>query len=436
MIAGDHAFVGSTTGAVFAVDVHTGAELWRGSTGGPGTYYEDTGYHGLAVAHDTLIVPSGTRLVAFRSAAAPPQVGLADRVTPPVDVGPAQPQPGSTTNLYGDANHTGGVNLSQPAPPLRRRWQTATSTLTALVADGRVFAIEGGYVVARSPATGAAQWATDVPGAGIGGAAYDRGRVFTVSSGGITALDAATGAVVWNDPADDTFLRGSLTALDGEVYVSHGLGTTRYRGDTGAKVWTTFNPTNYSERAPSVDATRVYLGNYCGPVSRTTGEPVSGYKECPDSSHAAVPLSNGHLMADFGSGYGGFYDLDTGRGLAVAKPVSDSPPAILGNVAVTETDNLLVGREFPGWTPRWAEKPQSAYDLAMPPLIVGRTVYAASTSPRLRALDVATGQQVWAESLGSMWLEEYDPGSSAAMAVGEGLLLLPTDSGLIAYEGI
>ena len=34
-----------------------------------------------------------------------------------------------------------------------------------------------------------------------------------------------------------------------------------------------------------------------------------------------------------------------------------------------------------------------------------------------------------------MWLEEYDPGSSAAMAVGEGLLLLPTDSGLIAYEG-
>ena len=80
---------------MFAVDVHTGAELWRGSTGGPGTYYEDTGYHGLAVAHDTLIVPSGTRLVAFRSAAAPPQVGLADRVTPPVDVGPAEAGTGS-----------------------------------------------------------------------------------------------------------------------------------------------------------------------------------------------------------------------------------------------------------------------------------------------------------------------------------------------------
>ena len=304
------------------------------------------------------------------------------------------------------------------------------------MADGRVFAIEGGYVVARNPATGAPFWATDVPGAGIGGAAYDRGRVFTVSSGGITALDAATGAVVWNDPADDTFLRGSLTALDGEVYVSHGLGTTRYRGDTGAKVWTTFNPTQL-QRARPVGGRHPRLS---GQLLRTSlARDRRGRRRlqgCPESSHAAVPLSNGHLMADFGSGYGGFYDLDTGRGLIVAKPVSDSPPAILGNVAVTETDNQLVGREFPGWSPRWAEKLQTAYDLAMPPLIVGHTVYAASTSPRIRALDVATGQQVWAESLGSMWLEEYDPGSSAAMAVGEGLLLLPTDSGLIAYEGI
>jgi outer membrane protein assembly factor BamB len=46
VIAGDRAYVGSSTGAVFAVDVHTGAELWRGSTGGAGTGYSGTGYQG------------------------------------------------------------------------------------------------------------------------------------------------------------------------------------------------------------------------------------------------------------------------------------------------------------------------------------------------------------------------------------------------------
>ena len=112
---------------MFAVDVLTGAELWRGSTGGPGTFYSGTGYQGIAVAHDTLIVPSGTRLVAFRSAAAPPQIGLADRTVAPVDLGPVEPGPGATTNLYGNADHTGAVNLTRPAPPLRRRWQTTTT---------------------------------------------------------------------------------------------------------------------------------------------------------------------------------------------------------------------------------------------------------------------------------------------------------------------
>lgn len=92
-------------------------------------------------------------------------------------------------------------------------------------------------------------------------------------------------------------------------------------------------------------------------------------------------------------------------------------------------------RESPSWAVRWAETLQSPYNLGMPPLIVGRTVYAASTSPRLRALDLVTGQEVWSESLGSMWLEEYSPGSSAALAVGEGLLLLPTEASLIAYDG-
>jgi outer membrane protein assembly factor BamB len=424
--AGGRVYAGSSAGGLFVLDARTGAQLWQGAA--------TLSAGRLALAQDTLVVSSGSKLIGFRAAAAPPQVGLPDRTVAPVDVGPPAPSPGATTHLYVGADHTSAINLADPRPPLKRRWETTVPTTTALVAAGKVFAIEYGKVTARDPRTGAQLWSTDPIGASIRGAAYDSGRIYLMTSGGIAALDAGTGAELWSRASDDGFVFGAPTAVDGDVYISRGLGTSRYRGATGELVWSARNESQYTDRAPIVDGDRVYAGNVCGPISRTTGEAVPGYAGCATSDHAATPFAAGHLIAGFGRSFYGQFDVDVARGVRDAAFQSGTPPAVIGNVAITTFENRLSAWEFPAWAPRWKESIQSPYDLAMPPLIVGRTVYAVSAAPNIRALDVATGQRVWGEPLGWISLDEYDPGSSAALAVGEGLLLLPTGSGLIAYE--
>ena len=121
----------------------------------------------------------------------------------------------------------------------------------------------GARVRALDPATGAELWRHDFPGSTRAGFAYDQGRVYVVHQTGIHALAAATGALLWSDPRNSASLASSPTALDGELYVSSNYATTRYRGDTGEKVWTAGGCCSPTDRAPSVDATRVYAGNVC-----------------------------------------------------------------------------------------------------------------------------------------------------------------------------
>ena len=431
LIAGSTVYVGSRAGVLHALDLATGAEKWRTTS--------PTGQ--LTAAQNTLVAIAGYRIVALRPASAPPQTGPADRVTPPVDVGPPAPAPGATTNIYGNSDHTGAINLAEPRPPLRRRWTATGNVIGALVADGRVFSLDlvasvGARVRALDPATGAELWRHDFPGSTRAGFAYDQGRVYVVHQTGIHALAAASGALLWSDPRNSASLASSPTALDGELYVSSNYATTRYRGDTGEKVWTAGGCCSPSDRAPSVDATRVYAGNVCEPLSRATGQPVPGYTgRCTPDDHAAVPLYRGHLLADLGRGRGTSLDFDVQRGTVVGGAGSSFPAAVIGNVLLTSDVYNVTAREFPGGTPRWNWYAGPMYnDIVMPPLIVGRTVYVVLDQPGLRALDLDTGQVVFSQSLGLEFPERYTAGSAAALAVGEGLLLVPTPRGLMAFE--
>jgi outer membrane protein assembly factor BamB len=253
---------------------------------------------------------------------------------------------------------------------------------------------------------------------------------------GIHALAAATGASLWTDPRNSVSLASSPTALDGELYVSSNSVTTRYRGDTGEKVWTASGCCSPNDRAPSVDATRVYAGNVCTPLSRATGQPVPGYTDrCLSDDHAAVPLYRGHLLADLGRGRGTSLDFDVERGVVVGGAGSSFPAAVIGNVLLTSDVYNVTAREFPGGTPRWNWYAGPMYnDIVMPPLLVGRTVYVVLDQPGLRAIDLDTGKVVFSQSLGLEFPERYTAGSPAALAVGEGLLLIPTPRGLMAFE--
>ena len=157
-------------------------------------------------------------------------------------------------------------------------------------------------------------------------------------------------------------------------------------------------------------------------------------ERCTADDHAAVPFHRGHLFADLSRGRGVAFAFDVTRGITTAGIGASFPPAVIGNVAVTSDVYNVTAREFPSGTPRWKWTGPATQDIVMPPLIVGRTVYVVLDQPGLRALDLDTGQVVFSQSLGLEFPERYTAGSPAALAVGEGLLLIPTPRGLMAFE--
>jgi len=71
-------------------------------------------------------------------------------------------------------------------------------------------------------------------------------------------------------------------------------------------------------------------------------------------------------------------------------------------------------------------------------LVVNNFVYVGSSQGRLYAVDVATGQQVWMTNTGDSipYVDEHNVSQPlTSFAAAEGLLVIPTNTKLIAYEG-
>jgi outer membrane protein assembly factor BamB len=337
---------------------------------------------------------------------------------------------GETRNLHVDAAHTNALDVPSPAPPLRERWRTDDQPTSALVAGGRVFTLGERGITARDERTGAILWRQDVGGKGM---AYDNGRVFVVGDG-IAALDAQTGARVWHVPSDEAQSTPPVTD-GGELYASIGLAVTRYDEATGAVVWTRATRT-WASRAPSLDATRVWAGNSCVPLLRSSGEPAGPpIDPCPnDAASLVAPLAAGHILLTDFERSGAWMDYDATANAFTGTAASNMPPAVAGGTAIAVDYQAVTAFTFPGWSPRWvynAPEPDHFYNL--PPLVVGRHIYIADDDYHLRALSLDTGALEWT-AMGP-YFAKYEPGSFVqAMAVGDGLLLVPTMLGMIAYE--
>lgn len=417
LIAGNDVYY-SDADRLHVLDLQTGAQRWSGNA--PAVM------KGMAIAQGTLVLSTSTGVTALRTASAPPQPGPDDRTPAPVDLGPPAQLPGASTHAHVNAAHTAAINLSDPAPPLTRRWRIWIDARQAIVADGRIFAVAP--IAARlNPATGATLWT--YPGT-VKHAAYDRGRLFiTTEEEGLVALDPETGAKLWS------VKRGTAApvAADGELYVAGSFVVTRIDPATGAEIWRRtgggdYPPTN--RRTVSLDGPYVYSG-VCEVLSRATGALVKALEGCAGSEHPFAPVSGGHAF-ESALGQAGLHDYDVERGILVNRLGSVAPPAIIGNLAITSGGEVKA-YDFPSWTPRWKFKEQTPGSTSVPPLVVGRHVYFAYSEGFLRALDVETGRVVWSDSLGEN-LPHYTDQLGTSMAVGDGLLVVPTGNRMTAYE--
>jgi outer membrane protein assembly factor BamB len=421
LVAGQDVYVADGE-RIHVLDLQTGATRWSGSVG------ENSTFLGMAIAQGTLVVGTGRGLVAFRATGAPAQPGLAQVEPAPVDLGPLAPAPGATTNTNVDAAHSGGLNVSDPAPPLKRRWRVKIQAHAPLVADGRVFAIKPG-AQRLDPLTGTPIWTY---GGGATAAAYDRGRLFvTNASEGLVALDAETGAKLWTVP-----LAGERVpvAAEGELYIGYGSTVTRYDPASGAVLWThTDEGYVSSRRTVALDGPYVYAA--CSVLSRATGQPAKPLAVCTGSEYRFAPVNAGHMI-EWGNNRIDLLDIDVERGgVIVGRLGSTAAPAVLGNLAVRTTRGVYA-YEFPSWRPRWSYPDPEGDRTAIAPLILGRHVYVATVGGTLRAFDANTGAVVWRDTTIGTFMYPYPEPDAIQMAAGERLLLVPGSHELTAYESV
>jgi len=274
------------------------------------------------------------------------------------------------THRGGNAQHS----LPNPAlgASLTRVWtanigagDSRKNRITAdpVVAGGRIYAMDAQAHVTATSTGGATLWAADLTpsadragDASGGGLAYADGRLYaTTGFGELVAMDAATGAVVWRQQFDAA-VGGAPAVSAGHVFVvARDASAWAMRASDGKVAWT----------IPGAPAAAGVMG---------VSAPAS------DGTTAVFPFAGGQMTAA---------DVATGEGRWTS--------FVAGS---------RLGRAF-----------ASVADLTGDPVIAGGTVYAGSAAGRLAAVDLATGQRLWAA----------DEGAVSPVAVAGGAVFLVSD---------
>ena len=443
LIVGTTVYAATRRGTVLALDLATGAVLDDAAIGRPygnATYDEPPA---LAAGGGTLVVPDAEGVTAFvaKDAAAPTPV------QPPAEPALTFDPVGPLTGAEDDARtaqlnrtHDGFLRTGTPAPPLRRRWSVELQGgVQPLIADGKVFAI------ADRPTDQTGLWAFDqrdgtrlwrapldlgsYEGAGF---AYDAGRVFVTVQNRVRAFDAATGRQLWRTPImweeqGGRDVQASPIAFSGVVYVTGSNRLIALSQSDGSELWDLY--VGGQPGTPASDGSTAWLATLCGgytAIDLATRQPRTDIHACTHGgANGGMPIMAGDRVLA-----GRLLDANSGR------PLDDiaGAPAVAHGLRIALDGRVLTATPLDGGRERWQFRGDGW--LSTMPVVVGRTVFVGSRRGRVYALDVETGRRLWSDELGAQinrpftWGEHGFPG----LAAGEGLLVVPTDRRLFAYE--
>jgi outer membrane protein assembly factor BamB len=341
--------------------------------------------------------------------------------TPPVPLN----QPSSTwqsvrENANGESvayqinvQHTGYAD-AQLRRPLKQLWSIDLGTGYrgtvgySVIANGIVVTTVSDKLVALDEKTGKKLWTQVSPSQGSGtngwiGPAYDNGMIFvdpaspkSSNAPGMFAFDERTGKKLWSTFAGAPFT-SPPTAASGIVYTSSNGKVYAFDETTGSLKWTA-SVENGDDSSPAVTQNGVYVSYACPQT----------YDFDP---------SNGKLLWHFAG------PCEGGGG---------STPVIYNGLLYVEDDGTLKAQSVPKMKSLWTAQISSSEGYATPPLVIGNIVYVATTANTLAGYDVANGKQKVDEDLGN---GGYYHTYSAALAYGDGELIVPNGSYLIAFVG-
>ena len=358
-------------------------------------------------------------------------------------------------NFQINETHTGSTSVDHLIPPLKARWTVnfGKSISYPLIADGRVF-----VSIANGPGLGSTLFALDATNGStiwsfaLGGnsqfsaSCYENGRVFTVNgSGTLRAFDAATGSQIWTTqlPGQTSF-SSAPSVYQGVIYTGGaGLGGTVYavNATSGAVLWTA-SVANGDYSSPAVTTEGVYVSYACPNVYKlnpATGAQIWHYAPgCSGGGGKTPALYNGRLyVRDFSDTI-----FDSQTGTIVGNFNAKNTPAFSGNRWFFldgphgfGSFGTLRARDVNTNATLWSFSGDGSLQSAV--LVVNDYVYVGSSLGKLYAVNAATGQQVWVTNAGTSipYVDEHNVSQPlTSFAAGEGLLVVPTSTTLVAYE--
>jgi outer membrane protein assembly factor BamB len=355
--------------------------------------------------------------------------------------------------------HDGSDPASPLVPPLTMKWRRNFSASGVslisypLIAQGRVFVTTStGYtshvqkLMALDAVTGATIWSanvnSDYP---FANAAYDSGKVFVVNyHGTVKAFDAATGAMLWSIvlPGGGVFT-SPPTAVNGIVYTGGTAISPVFDGivyavneTNGALLWTMGVLYGGDHSSPAVSQGKVFV-SYADADSyafnAVTGQQVWSYLTCGSGSGGTNPVVHaGQIYVRNYLCTPGIIGLvlNANTGSLIRTFNSDTPPAFFGNLALFLQNGTLVAVE--NGQQVWSFAGDGGLQSA--PVVVNHTIYIGSSSGVLYGLN-GSGQQIWSTQVGAPipYPDEHNPVIATGLGAGEGLLIVPTATTLVAY---
>jgi outer membrane protein assembly factor BamB len=303
-------------------------------------------------------------------------------------------------------------------------------------------------LIALDEHTGATIWSADLSGyCCFANAAYDSGKVFVVKDNGLmTAFDAASGTLLWSiSLPNQSHFTSPPTAVNGVVFTGGaGVGGTVYAvNETNGEVLWTMPVMNGDSSSPAVIGGNVFVSYVCPQsyaFNAANGQQLWHYA-CPNGCEGGGGTTPSYhagqvfvRLAWFCNQTNGIV-LDANTGAMIGGFNSGTPPAFIGNLAlytVLYQSPNLVGVDLPSGQVLWSFTGDGG--LTSAPLIVNQTIYIGSSSGTLFGLNT-NGQQIWSTQVGAP-IPDSNEGSYemiTGLGAGDGLLIVPTVSGLVAY---
>jgi outer membrane protein assembly factor BamB len=358
-------------------------------------------------------------------------------------------------------SHTGAITTTGLKPPLSVKWSVAVVGTASypIIAEGMVFVIGGGNgstpstLYGLNGTTGATVWTQPIP-AGFGswiGAAYENGVLFLITtetppfdSGGIFAFAASDGHQVWSaNLAGQYSFSSSPSAANGIVYTGGaGSGGTVYAVNekNGEMLWTA-SVENGDSSTPAVTKSGVYVSYACPQTYRfnpTTGTQAWHFSgPCEGGGGETAVVYDGLVyVRDLIDNYPtDGITLNAATGALVGGFNSQYMPAFHGTTAFyTEADTLTAVSLTSGET-LWTAVASAGETYSCSPLVVNGVVYTGTSTGNVIGYAGKSGKQVVSMNVGSsISCGEYFAIPQAGMGAGQGLLVVPAGSEVVALQ--